>query len=113
MNQMTVAMVDEMEDVELVSNSPQDSRILYKTVQHTVNIESRSAGEARKAAQPRHKGRAYKNRFDIAAMMQVQIFQQHFADQIHAWPAFLEKVAYHSDTKRFHNRGRERATMDR
>jgi hypothetical protein len=90
-NQVSIAVIADMERVEIVSLFAEQMRVIPKSSQESVDIPSRSL-----AAKPRQMLKASShaglNAFGVHLARRLRLPEEHVGHQIHAGPVLLSKI---------------------
>ena len=92
MDELPVAVVDNMEKVEVLVPSPQPPRIIPEAVQNPVGIKGNVSGSGEACETTTH-GWAEARREYGSGMVLSKVVKQHLSNQVHAGPILLEQIA--------------------
>ena len=91
MDELSVAVVDNMEKVEVLVPSPQPPRIIPEAVQKPVGVKGDVPGSG-EACEPTMHGWTEARSEYGSGMVLSKVVKQHLSNQVHAGPILLQQV---------------------
>ena len=102
-HEMSVAVVDDVEDVEAAAQAPQRARVIEEAVERAVSVETCGVETSRMRARARRRRGSGGGRrragcastLERGRMARLKLRAKHLADQVHAGPALFGVIADH------------------
>ena len=98
MNEVGIAVIDDVKDVEIGGNPVEMTRIVQPAVERAIDRERRP--RARDTHRPPGEGRAHWREIDRVGVALVQLGDELVRHAIHARPPFLRKVGAEGNAQR-------------
>src|SRR5262249_19729274 len=92
-DELRVAVVDDVKKIEAASLQRQLERVGHETGHRPVSIETRPCIPPKDGLEATEEPWPDSDGFEVLGMAVFQILDQHFGGVVHAWPPFLDRVA--------------------